>query len=160
MDMFQLSKKIALNETELATRWGISPKTLQRWRCEGRGPKYFKLSKRVSYPIDEILAFEFESLHESTDGVTCDPDQFNNPSFLTAREIAAKIDIPLYLLTHPGERKKNGVPHYRVGKMVRFKLEEILNWAHQYTSEIESKKQTMPRIIPLGTVHPGLTRMM
>ena len=47
MDMFQLSKKIALNENELATRWGISPKTLQRWRCEGRGPKYFKLSTSV-----------------------------------------------------------------------------------------------------------------
>ncbi|MFM7009690.1 MAG: helix-turn-helix transcriptional regulator, partial [Betaproteobacteria bacterium] len=62
MDTFQLSPKITLNENELATRWGISPKTLQRWRCEGRGPKYFKLSKRVSYPIDEILAFEFESL--------------------------------------------------------------------------------------------------
>lgn len=30
MDMFQLNKKIALNENELATRWGISPKTLQR----------------------------------------------------------------------------------------------------------------------------------
>ena len=23
-----------LNENELAQRWGISPKTLQRWRCE------------------------------------------------------------------------------------------------------------------------------
>jgi hypothetical protein len=53
-----------------------------------------------------VLYFEFESLHESTDGVTCDPDQFNSPSFLSAREVAARIDIPLYLLTHPGERKK------------------------------------------------------
>lgn len=160
MDMFQLSKKIALNENELATRWGISPKTLQRWRCEGRGPKYFKLSKRVSYPIDEILAFEFESLHESTDGVTCDPEQFSNPSFLTAREIAAKIDIPIYMLAHPGERKKCGVPHYRIGKMVCFKLEEILSWARQRTAEVESKNQTPPRIIQLGNIQPGLTRMM
>ena len=31
-----------LNENELAQRWGIRPKTLQRWRCEGRGPKYLK----------------------------------------------------------------------------------------------------------------------
>ena len=28
-----------LNENELAQRWGISPKTLRRWRREGRGPK-------------------------------------------------------------------------------------------------------------------------
>lgn len=27
-----------LNENELAQRWGISPKTLQRWRCEGQKP--------------------------------------------------------------------------------------------------------------------------
>lgn len=160
MDTFQFGQKITLNENELANRWGISPKTLQRWRCEGRGPKYFKLSKRVSYPIDEILTFEFESLQESTDGVTCDPELFDNPSFLTAREIAAKIDVPLYLLTHPSERKKSGLPHYRVGKMVRFKLDEILNWARQRTVEMESKNQAPPRIIPLGTIQPGLTRMM
>ena len=47
-----------LNENELAQRWGISPKTLQRWRSEGRGPKYLKLSKRVTYPLDAILVFE------------------------------------------------------------------------------------------------------
>jgi hypothetical protein len=32
-----------LNENELAQRWGVSPKTLQRWRSEGRGPRYLKL---------------------------------------------------------------------------------------------------------------------
>ncbi len=30
-------KKVAINEQELAERWGLSPKTLQRWRSEGRG---------------------------------------------------------------------------------------------------------------------------
>ena len=48
--------------------------------------------------IDEVLAFKFEALHESTDGVTCDPEQFNSPNFLSAREVAARIDIPLYLV--------------------------------------------------------------
>lgn len=55
-----------LNENELAQRWGISPKTLQRWRSEGRGPRYLKLSKRVSYPVDTVIAFEREALHDST----------------------------------------------------------------------------------------------
>ncbi len=55
-----------LNENELAQRWGISPKTLQRWRCEGRGPKYLKLSKRVSYPLEGVLDFEQNALHAST----------------------------------------------------------------------------------------------
>lgn len=55
-----------LNETELANRWGISPKTLQRWRTEGRGPHYMKLSKRVTYPLDEIAEYERRALHAST----------------------------------------------------------------------------------------------
>ena len=59
-------QQIAINENELATRWGVSPKTLQRWRSEGRGPRYLKLSKRVSYPLDEIFLFEERALHEAT----------------------------------------------------------------------------------------------
>jgi predicted DNA-binding transcriptional regulator AlpA len=55
-----------LNENELAQRWGISPKTLQRWRSEGRGPRYLKLSKRVSYPLESVIDFERIALHEST----------------------------------------------------------------------------------------------
>ena len=55
-----------LNENELAQRWGISPKTLQRWRSEGRGPKYLKLSKRVSYPLEAVAEFEQRVLHRST----------------------------------------------------------------------------------------------
>ena len=55
-----------LSETELAHRWGVSPKTLQRWRTEGRGPKYLKLSKRVTYPLDAITEYEHCALHVST----------------------------------------------------------------------------------------------
>lgn len=55
-----------LSETELAHRWGVSPKTLQRWRTEGRGPKYLKLSKRVTYPLDAITEYEYSALHVST----------------------------------------------------------------------------------------------
>ena len=59
-------EKVAYNEVELAKRWGISPKTLQRWRSEGRGPRYLKLSKRVVYPVDEIEAYEHDALYAST----------------------------------------------------------------------------------------------
>src|ERR1700693_4638502 len=55
-----------LSENELAQRWGVSPKTLQRWRSEGRGPRYLKLSKRVTYPLVEIRTYEYSALHEST----------------------------------------------------------------------------------------------
>jgi hypothetical protein len=48
----------AFTETELALRWSISPKTLQRWRYEGIGPPYIKLSKAVRYPVNDIVAYE------------------------------------------------------------------------------------------------------
>jgi hypothetical protein len=34
----------------------------------------------------------------------------------------------MYLLTHPKERQRLGIPHYRVGKLVRFKLQELEAW--------------------------------
>ncbi len=55
-----------LSETELAQRWGVSPKTLQRWRSEGRGPHYLKLSKRVTYPLETVTEYEHSALHVST----------------------------------------------------------------------------------------------
>ena len=57
-------QKMMMNETELATRWNISPKTLQRRRSEGRGPRFMKMSKRVVYPIDEILDYELVAEHQ------------------------------------------------------------------------------------------------
>ena len=55
-----------LNENELAQRWGISPKTLHRWRCEGRGPKSLKLPKRFRYSLELLLDFDNNALHVST----------------------------------------------------------------------------------------------
>ena len=48
----------AFTETELALRWNVSAATLQRWRSDGVGPPYIKLSKTIRYPVDEIVAYE------------------------------------------------------------------------------------------------------
>jgi hypothetical protein len=50
--------RIALDESELAARWGISVKTLRRWRQEQLGPVFCKLGSRVTYLISEVEAFE------------------------------------------------------------------------------------------------------
>lgn len=50
--------RIALNENELATRWGLSVKTLRRWRQEQLGPVFCKMGARVTYLISEVEAFE------------------------------------------------------------------------------------------------------
>lgn len=58
-----------LTEIELANRWGLSPKTLQRWRGLGRGPLFAKFSKKVGYPINGqggVLDWEQRILYRST----------------------------------------------------------------------------------------------
>jgi hypothetical protein len=52
------AQRIALDENELAIRWGLSVKTLRRWRQEQIGPIHCKLGRRVTYLLPEIEAFE------------------------------------------------------------------------------------------------------
>jgi hypothetical protein len=46
----------------LARRWNISPRTLERWRWLGTGPRYLKIGGRVVYRLDDIEAFEIAQL--------------------------------------------------------------------------------------------------
>jgi len=55
-----------LNQGQLAERWGVSEATLERWRSEGIGPVFLKLQGRVAYRIEDIEAYESESLRKST----------------------------------------------------------------------------------------------
>jgi hypothetical protein len=47
-----------LNQIELADRWHVSPRTLERWRCFGGGPPFLKINGRVLYRLEDIEAFE------------------------------------------------------------------------------------------------------
>lgn len=47
-----------LEQKELAERWRMSPRTLEQWRWQGRGPRFLKLGGRVVYPVKEVEAFE------------------------------------------------------------------------------------------------------
>lgn len=55
-----------LNQKQLAERWGISPKTLERWRWLGQGPKFLKLGGRIVYRLEDIEAFEEQQLRQVT----------------------------------------------------------------------------------------------
>jgi hypothetical protein len=57
-----------LDQKGLAKRWLISPRTLEQWRWQGRGPEYLKIGGRVVYRISDIEAFESASLHSNTFG--------------------------------------------------------------------------------------------
>ena len=66
IDQAPTQERLVLTEADLASRWGMSPKTLQRWRTEGRGPHYLKLGKRVTYTINAMIAYENFVQHIST----------------------------------------------------------------------------------------------
>jgi hypothetical protein len=47
-----------LQQTELADRWRLSPRTLERWRWLKTGPSYVKLGGRVVYAVSDVEAYE------------------------------------------------------------------------------------------------------
>lgn len=52
-----------LNQKQLARRWGLSPRTLERWRWLRQGPVYFKLGGKVAYRVTDIDEFERANIH-------------------------------------------------------------------------------------------------
>jgi hypothetical protein len=57
-----------LDQKGLAHRRLISPRTLEQWRWQGRGPRYLKIGGRVVYRLFDIEAFESARLHANTYG--------------------------------------------------------------------------------------------
>jgi hypothetical protein len=58
-----------LNQIDLARRWSISPRTLERWRWIGQGPRYIKIGGRVIYRVEEVEAFETQQTRGSTSDI-------------------------------------------------------------------------------------------
>jgi predicted site-specific integrase-resolvase len=55
-----------LNQIELAARWNISHRTLERWRWSGEGPRYIKIGGRVVYRLEDVEEYEKEQIRAST----------------------------------------------------------------------------------------------
>ena len=60
------ASRIAMDETELATRWKLSVKTVRRWRQIDLGPVFCKLGSRVVYLVSEVEAYERRVSRNST----------------------------------------------------------------------------------------------
>ncbi|MDD3182646.1 MAG: helix-turn-helix domain-containing protein [Alphaproteobacteria bacterium] len=56
-----------INVFQLAKRWGMSPKTLDRWRWQGIGPKFLKIGSKVVYRLSDIEEYEVNNLKTATD---------------------------------------------------------------------------------------------
>jgi hypothetical protein len=64
-----------------------------------------------------------------------DADMNNTPlnqvlgeQLIDVRQAALMLNLPSYWLSQAKERKARRIPHYRVGKLVRFKPNELEAW--------------------------------
>ena len=133
-------QKMMINEADLAERWNLSPKTLQPWRSEGRGPRFMKMFKRVVYPMDEVLDFESQALRASTWESAGDVVLPSGSKLMDPREIASVTGLPLYIFSHKPTRDSLGVPHRRVQKLIRFDRDEVMAWARRWLQAAKDQR--------------------
>ena len=59
-------QKVNLTVEETATRLRVSVSTMNRWRCQGSGPKFIRAGGRILYNVDDVAAFERGNVRSST----------------------------------------------------------------------------------------------
>ena len=64
-----------LSPRELAERWGVKPRTLERWRTMGHGPQFLRLGGRVAYRQADIEAYEASHYYSSVGQPTTMPSK-------------------------------------------------------------------------------------
>jgi hypothetical protein len=73
-----------LTQGELAARWRISPRTLERWRWAGAGLPFTKVGGRVLYSVTDIEAYEAaQRRHITGDGAAITALRHSNPQLKT-----------------------------------------------------------------------------
>ena len=55
-----------LDNTAAAAFLGVSPRTLERKRLEGDGPKFVKIGRRVVYRLRDLEAYLDQNTYSST----------------------------------------------------------------------------------------------
>jgi len=55
-------------------------------------------------------------------------DQVLGEHLVDTRQAALMFNLPIYWLSQAKERQQRRIPHYRVGKLVRFKPGELQAW--------------------------------
>jgi hypothetical protein len=51
-----------LTQRELAERWRLSGRTLEKWRQTDVGPRHLKIGGRVVYRLEDVESYEAENL--------------------------------------------------------------------------------------------------
>lgn len=66
----------SLSSKLLGRRWGLSHRTLERWRHDGTGPAFLKIGGRVVYRLEDVQAFEITLVrHPGKPGFAPEPSR-------------------------------------------------------------------------------------
>ena len=57
---------VFLKQKDVARRWGISHRTLERWRVVGGGPRFVKIGAHALYRLRDVEAYEADRVRSST----------------------------------------------------------------------------------------------
>lgn len=55
--------------------------------------------------------------------------QLNDEPMIDAKQAACALRLPLYWFGDPKMRAKHRIPHYLLGGLVRFRMNELSTWA-------------------------------
>jgi predicted DNA-binding transcriptional regulator AlpA len=78
-----------LNQAAAAAFLGLSERTLERFRLDGRGPKYHKLGRRVAYTREDLVAWADSRRRSSASDVPLPRD-----ARVSARGAALRVEGP------------------------------------------------------------------
>jgi hypothetical protein len=62
-------------------------------------------------------------------------------SMVAARAAHEALRIPMQWLNNKVERSARGVPHYRIGHLVRFRLGELEQWRDRHATVIVTARE-------------------
>lgn len=57
-----MQEKICFTQKELARRWTLSHRTLERWRSVGTGPAFMRIGGRIIYRLEDVVTYERDQL--------------------------------------------------------------------------------------------------
>src|ERR1700738_3994486 len=98
-----------LDQKGLVDRWLVSPRTLEQWRWQGKGPRYLKIGGRVVYREEDVTAFEAANLHANTVGpIRESPEEDRSnaiPATISNRLVGRKVSGSIFGTSQPGMYK-------------------------------------------------------
>lgn len=54
-----------LTQRELAKRWNKAEATIERYRADGKGPRFLKIGGKCLYRLEDVLEYENNCLYDS-----------------------------------------------------------------------------------------------